>query len=79
MVVGSVLAGSLGALAGLVIGLFAHWPTAWFALIELGLPSGILGGFLGVLSGSGVTAGRWLLSGGPRTRSPRGSHDDESH
>lgn len=50
-VVGSAAALLLGALIGLVIGLFASPPTAWFALFELGVPAGILGAVVGALVG----------------------------
>lgn len=50
-VVGSAAAFLLGALIGLVIGLFAYPPTAWFALFELGVPAGILGAVIGALVG----------------------------
>jgi hypothetical protein len=50
-VVGSAAAFLLGALIGLVVGLFAYPPTAWFALFELGVPAGILGAVIGALVG----------------------------
>ncbi len=51
---GAVIAGVLGAVGGLVIGLVAYAPTAWFAVFELGLPCAIAGGAVGALA-AGVT------------------------
>ena len=48
--------GTLGAIAGLVIGLFAYRPTAVVALFELGIPAALLGGLLGLVAGSIVWA-----------------------
>jgi hypothetical protein len=42
-------AGVVGGVVGLIIGLFAYPPTAWFAIIELGLPSALLGGVIALL------------------------------
>jgi len=50
-VVGATAAFLLGALIGLVIGLIAYPPTAWFALLEMGMPAGILGAVAGALIG----------------------------
>ena len=40
-----------GCAVGLIIGLFVFAPTAPFAMVEIGLPSGILGGIIGVCAG----------------------------
>lgn len=56
-VVGGSVLGVLGAIAGLVIGLVTHPPTAWFAVLELGVPATFLGCVAGLLVGS---AG-WVL------------------
>jgi hypothetical protein len=53
---GAVLAGGLGAITGLVIGLHVYAPTAWFAVLELGVPAAIAGGLLGFLSGAAAAA-----------------------
>jgi hypothetical protein len=48
-VTGMAVLGLLGALAGLVVGVIAYPPTAWFAVLELGLPSaavGLVGGLV---------------------------------
>lgn len=58
VVVGAMISGAAGALAGLVIGLYAHWQTAWFAVLELGAPSAVLGALIGAVAG--VPA--WLVS-----------------
>jgi hypothetical protein len=51
-VIGAVSAGLVGGVAGLVVGLLVYAPTAWFAIFELGIPSSILGGLLGLTSGA---------------------------
>ena len=48
---GSVL-GVLGAIAGLVVGLIVNPPTAWFAVLEVGIPATILGYVVGFVGGS---------------------------
>jgi hypothetical protein len=45
--VGAVAAGSVGAIAGLVIGLIVYAPTAPFALVEVALPAALVGGVVG--------------------------------
>ena len=54
-VVGSIAAGILGGLLGLVLGLRAHPPTAWFAVLEVGVPAAMVGALLGALA-AGVAA-----------------------
>lgn len=49
---GAAGAGVVGGIIGLVVGLDAHPPTAWFAVFELGIPSAILGALLGLLAGA---------------------------
>lgn len=51
VVVGSVFA-VLGALVGLVLGVRTHVPTAWAAVLEVGVPAALLGAVLGLASGS---------------------------
>jgi hypothetical protein len=41
----------MGAVVGLVLGLRAHPATAWFAVIELGLPGAVVGALLGATAG----------------------------
>jgi hypothetical protein len=55
-VVGSAAAFLLGALIGLVVGLLAYPPTAWFAIVEAGVPAGILGAAVG--AAAGIVTGR---------------------
>jgi hypothetical protein len=57
-VFGFVFLGVTGAVAGLIVGLLAYPPTAWFAVIEAGLPAAVVGGTLGVLAGLVVEAAR---------------------
>jgi hypothetical protein len=48
---GATCAGVIGAVVGLVVGLIVYPPTAWFAVIELGLPATIVGGVVGLVGG----------------------------
>jgi hypothetical protein len=48
---GAGLAGLVGGAIGLVVGLLVHPATAWFATIELGVPSLMLGALIGLTSG----------------------------
>ena len=48
--------GIIGAAVGLVIGLFVHWQTAWFATFELGVPAALVGGVAGLALGLAITA-----------------------
>lgn len=50
-VIGSTAALIVGGLVGLVLGLSAYPPTAWFALFEVGVPAGIVGAVLGAFVG----------------------------
>lgn len=52
--VGAASAGSVGAIAGLVIGLIVYAPTAPFAVVEAALPSALVGGVVGF--GCGLVA-----------------------
>lgn len=49
---GAVAAGSVGALAGLIIGVGVHPATAWFAVVELGVPAALTGGLVGLIAGA---------------------------
>jgi hypothetical protein len=51
VVAGTVCAGVSGSAAGLVLGILAYPPTAWFATFELGIPAAITGAILGLVSG----------------------------
>ena len=43
--------GAGGAIAGLVVGLRAYPPTAWFATLEVGVPAAMLGALVGAVFG----------------------------
>jgi hypothetical protein len=55
---GVIAFGLIGGVAGLVLGLAANPATAWFAVFELGIPSALLGGLLGLASGALASAVR---------------------
>ncbi|MEZ5097628.1 MAG: hypothetical protein R2731_16955 [Nocardioides sp.] len=67
MIVGALVLGAVGGVVGLVVGLVAYPPTAWFAVLEIGVPAGMLGGLGGLVVGA-IRAGSWRT---PRGRSPR--------
>jgi hypothetical protein len=50
--VGAFVFGVPGGVAGLVLGLLAYPPTAWFAVFEIGLPCAVLGTFVGLVLGA---------------------------
>jgi hypothetical protein len=52
--IGAVTFGVLGGVVGLILGLRAYAPTAWFAVFEVGMPAAFLGAVLGVTVGSVV-------------------------
>jgi hypothetical protein len=47
LLLGCVVFGAVGAVIGLMVGLRAYPPTAWFAALEIGVPAGTVGGLLG--------------------------------
>jgi hypothetical protein len=51
-VVGVASVGVVGAISGLISGLYVYAPTAPFAMLELGLPAAMVGGVVGPLVGS---------------------------
>jgi hypothetical protein len=59
--VGALSVGGVGAVAGLVVGLLVHPATAWFAVFELGIPASVLGGLVGLISGSVAYVIRWTI------------------
>ena len=70
-VVGAACTGAIGCVAGLTIGLLVYPPTAWMAIFELGIPAAIVGGVVGLLSGSVVLAVRgWRDRTGFSSRNP---------
>ena len=71
LLVGAVLLGAIGGVVGLVIGLSVHPSTAWFAVLEVGVPAAAVGGFLGLVVG-GIA--QWV--GGARGRDVPPVDDD---
>ena len=67
MLVGAVLLGAVGGVTGLWIGLLVNPPTAWFAVLEVGVPAGIVGSMLGLVVGVVVHVRR---SSQPSARTP---------
>lgn len=55
--VGGAVAAFVGSVVGLLVGLRAYAPTAWFAVGEVGFPAGIVGAVVGLAAGAMVTAG----------------------
>jgi hypothetical protein len=51
VVVGAVALGALGAALGLLLGLRAYPPTAWFAVAEVGVPAAMVGALVGLVVG----------------------------
>ena len=51
VILGVLIAGVTGGIAGLVVGLFAYAPTAPFAAVELGFPAALAGGLVGLVGG----------------------------
>jgi hypothetical protein len=66
LIVGTVLAGVTGAIAGLVIGLFAYVPTAPFAAAEIGFPAAAAGAVVGLVAGTIATTVLRIRRHGPR-------------
>jgi len=58
----AVVLGVTGCLCGLVLGLVAHPPTAWFAVLEVGVPAAFVGGLGGLVVGGLL----WLARKAPR-------------
>lgn len=50
-VLGAAVLGTVGGIAGLLIGLDAYAPTAWAATFEVGVPAALLGAALGAVVG----------------------------
>jgi hypothetical protein len=50
--VGAAVLGILGGMVGLVLGLRTYVPTAWAAVLEVGVPAAFLGAVLGLATGS---------------------------
>ena len=52
VVVGTASLCVVGGIVGLIVGLFAYPPTAWFAVFEVGIPGAIVGAIVGLLVGA---------------------------
>jgi hypothetical protein len=48
MIIGAVVLGGLGGAVGLVVGLSVNPATAWFAVLEVGVPAGVVGWVIGL-------------------------------
>ena len=57
-VIGALVLGITGGIAGLISGLFAYPPTAWAAVAEVGVPAAFLGCLAGFVVGFLVLAVR---------------------
>lgn len=53
----AAICGALGMVVGLVIGMFAYLPTAWFAAFEIGIPAAYAGAVLGLV----IAGTRWVV------------------
>ncbi len=53
--------GTVGAVVGLLVGLAAYPPTAWFAVLEVGIPAFVVGTLLGAVAGT-ATLGSAAMS-----------------
>jgi hypothetical protein len=53
---GMVIGVLVAAAVGLVLGLIANPPTAWFAVVELGVPGAFVGAVIGLTAGLILTA-----------------------
>ncbi len=53
---GAICLGAVGMIVGLIVGLFAHAPTAWAAMFEVGIPAFLLGALVGAITGAVAVA-----------------------
>ncbi|MDQ0094517.1 hypothetical protein [Paeniglutamicibacter psychrophenolicus] len=51
---GAMWCGLLGGVVGLLVGLSVYPPTAWFAVLEIGIPAALLGFVAGLLVGAAM-------------------------
>jgi hypothetical protein len=61
---GGLVIGTVGAVVGLLVGLSAYPPTAWFAVLEVGIPAFIVGTLLGAAAGTATLVVRRLARTG---------------
>ena len=52
--------GTVGAVVGLLVGLAAYPPTAWFPVLQVGIPAFLVGALLGAAAGVALLATRRL-------------------
>lgn len=50
--IGAGSLGFVGGVVGLILGLRAYPPTAWFAIFEIGIPATIVGAIAGLVAGT---------------------------
>lgn len=62
-VIGAMVFGAIGMVAGLVSGIHAYPPTAWFAVLEVGIPASMAGAVVGLIVGTVVRAVAQLTAG----------------
>lgn len=55
---GVLIGCAVGGIAGLIVGLRTYVPTAWFAIFEVGIPAGLVGGLFGAIVGVALWACR---------------------
>lgn len=72
----AVCLGVIGAVVGLIIGLVGYPPTAWFAALEVGIPSALVGAIIGAVVGSITLATRgWAAAPGVASTPVRSERD----
>jgi hypothetical protein len=71
---GAAIGALLGGAVGLLLGLITYPPTAWFASIEIGVPTAIAGAVIGLMV-AGIGAIRRRNSRGKR----EAPHELDSH
>ena len=64
-VLGAAAVGMVGAIVGLIVGLYVYAPTAPVATVELGFPATIVGGCVGLIVGTILAAGRRISRNHP--------------
>ncbi len=65
--IGAITGAVLGGIVGLIVGLHVNAATAWFAVFELGIPTGIGGGLVGCIIGLIMMAGRRIKQSSARS------------
>jgi len=57
-VFGAIGAGVVGGMVGFTVGMAANPPTAWFAILEVGVPAALVGEAVGLVVGLGIRSAR---------------------